>query len=206
MTRFLSLLVSFLILSFISSFTNAQTILVLGDSLSAAYNMPTEKGWVALLDKRLEKVPGSHLVINASISGDTTNGGLSRLPKALQSYKPDIVILALGANDGLRALPLANTKQNLRKMIELSRAQGGQVLLAGMKLPPNYGKTFNNQFRSIYTDLASDYEILLVPFLLKEVGGVEELTQADGLHPNANAQPIILENIWPHLQPLLGTD
>lgn len=181
----------------------AQTILVLGDSLSAAYNMPTEQGWVALLDKRLTKVADSHHVINASISGDTTSGGLARLPQALQSHQPDIVILAVGTNDGLRALGLTSMKENLAKMIELTESQGRQVLLAGMKLPPNYGPFYNNKFIAIYRDLASSYEVSLIPFLLDRVGGVNELIQTDGLHPNAKAQPVILENVWPHVQDLL---
>lgn len=181
----------------------AQTILVLGDSLSAAYNMPTEQGWVALLDKRLETTNGSYQIINASISGDTTSAGLARLPAALQSYHPDIVILALGANDGLRGLPLNSMKQNLTKMIELTESQGGQVLLAGMQLPPNYGPFYNNKFIAIYKDLAKSHEVSLVPFLLDEVGGVNDLIQVDGLHPNAKAQPVILENVWSHLQALL---
>ena len=182
---------------------SAQTILVLGDSISAAYNMPTEQGWVALLDKRLDEAPGSHQIINASISGDTTSAGLARFPQALQSHQPDIVILALGTNDGLRALDLTSIKENLAKMIELTESRGGQVLLAGMQLPPNYGPFFNNKFNAIYRDLASFYEVSLIPFLLDQVGGVNELTQADGLHPNAKAQPLILDNVWPHLQNLL---
>lgn len=179
---------------------------MVGDSLSAAYNMPKQQGWVALLDKRLEQVSRSHHIINASISGDTTSGGLARLPQALQSHQPDIVILALGANDGLRALPLPNMRQNLAKMIELTESQGGKVLLAGMQLPPNYGPYYTNRFKAIYEELAANHSVKLVPFFLHEVGDVKELTQADGLHPNASAQPIILENIWPHLQPLLNSD
>lgn len=185
---------------------SAKTILVVGDSLSAAYNMPKQQGWVALLDKRLEQKSSSHQIINASISGDTTSGGLARLSQALQSHQPDIVILALGANDGLRALPLPTMKQNLAKMIELTESQGSEVLLAGMQLPPNYGPYYTNRFKAIYEELAASHSVKLVPFFLHEVGGVEELTQADGLHPNASAQPIILENIWPHLQPLLSSD
>jgi len=203
MPRFLSLLLSLLVLLIIPHLVSAQTILVLGDSLSAAYNMPTEQGWVALLDKRLDEAPGSHQVINASIAGDTTSGGLARFPQALQSHQPDIVILALGTNDGLRALGLSSIKENLAKIIELTESQGGQVLLAGMQLPPNYGPFYNNKFSAIYRDLASSYEVSLIPFLLDQVGGVNELTQTDGLHPNAKAQPLILDNIWPHLQNLL---
>lgn len=187
----------------LSPLLNAKTILVLGDSLSAAYNMPVENGWVALLDKRLDKLPGSHQVINASISGDTTAGGLSRLPQALKTSQADIVILALGANDGLRALSLQALKQNLEEIIELSKSRGSQVLLAGMQLPPNYGPYYTNQFRSIYEELATRHNLPLVPFLLDNVGGEEALIQSDGLHPNAEAQPLILENVWPYLESLL---
>ncbi len=187
----------------LSPLLSAKTVLVVGDSLSAAYNMPVENGWVALLDKRLNQLTGSHDVINASISGDTTSGGLSRLPQALASNQPDIVILALGANDGLRALSLSTLKQNLTEMIELSKAQGSKVLLAGMLLPPNYGPYYTNQFKAIYEELATSHDLPLIPFLLKNIGGVETLIQKDGLHPNAQAQPLILDNVWPYLEPLL---
>ncbi|EGG98107.1 Arylesterase precursor [gamma proteobacterium IMCC2047] len=187
----------------LSPLLSAKTVLVVGDSLSAAYNMPVENGWVALLDKRLNQTTGSHDVINASISGDTTSGGLSRLPQALASNQPDIVILALGANDGLRALSLSTLKQNLTEMIELSKAQGSKVLLAGMLLPPNYGPYYTNQFKAVYEELATSHDLPLIPFLLKNIGGVETLIQKDGLHPNAQAQPLILDNVWPYLEPLL---
>jgi acyl-CoA thioesterase-1 len=193
-------------LTLTASLVNAKTILVMGDSLSAAYNMPAKQGWVALLDKRLEQASHSHRIINASISGDTTSGGLARLPQALQSYQPDIVILALGANDGLRALPLANMKQNLTEMINLTELQGSQVLLAGMQLPPNYGPYYTNRFKAIYQELAAQHAIPLVPFFLEDVGGVDALIQSDGLHPNAKAQSIILDNVWTHLEPLLNTN
>jgi len=186
-----------------SPIVTAQTVLVLGDSLSAAYNMATEQGWVSLLDNRLNQHTDAHDIVNASISGDTTASGLARLPQALDSHQPDIVILALGANDGLRGLSLVEMKQNLAQMIELTETQGGQILLVGMRLPPNYGSVYNNKFRAIYRDLASAYEVSLIPFLLDEVGGVNVLVQVDGLHPNAKAQPVILENVWPHLQNLL---
>jgi len=194
----------FLVLLFVlSPLLSAKTILVVGDSLSAAYNMPVDDGWVALLNKRLNQTTGSHQVINASISGDTTEGGLSRLPQALQSNQPDIVILALGTNDGLRAQSLTNMKENLVKMIELSKSQGSQVLLAGMQLPPNYGPYYTNRFKAIYEELATSRDLALVPFLLENVGGINELIQDDGLHPNAKAQPLILENVWAKLEPLL---
>jgi len=202
MSNFLLLMLLFLL----SPLLSAKTILVVGDSLSAAYNMSVDDGWVALLDKRLNQTTGSHHVINASISGDTTQGGLSRLPQALQSNQPDIVILALGANDGLRAQPLTNMKQNLIKMIELSESQGSQVLLAGIQLPPNYGPYYTNRFKAIYEELATSRDLPLIPFLLKGVGGVDELIQEDGLHPNTKAQSFILENVWGLLEPLLKSN
>ena len=192
---------------FFSPIVTAQTILVLGDSLSAAHNMAPEQGWVFLLDKRLKSHSNStaaaHNIINASISGDTTASGLARLPLALTTHQPDIVILALGANDGLRGLSLTRMQQNLAQMIELSKIRGVQIVLAGMQLPPNYGPVYNNKFKAIYSDIASTYEVSLIPFLLHQVGGEKGLTQADGLHPSAKAQPIILENVWPHLQAVL---
>ena len=165
--------------------------------------MAPEQGWVSLLDNRLNQHADAHDIVNASISGDTTASGLARLPQALDSHQPDIVILALGANDGLRGLSLVQMKQNLAQMIELTETQGRQILLVGMQLPPNYGPFYNNKFRAIYRDLASTYEVSLIPFLLDEVGGVDALVQVDGLHPNAKAQPLIIDNIWAHLQNLL---
>lgn len=176
---------------------------MLGDSLSAAYNMELDAGWVHLLSQRIAP---QHQVINASISGDTSAGGLARLPDALGRYKPDIVILELGANDGLRGLSLQQLQQNLTEMIELSQNSGAEVLLAAMQLPPNYGPFYTNRFHQIYRDLETSHQVALVPFLLDKVGGVAELIQADGLHPNEKAQPIILENVWHPLQPLLRAD
>jgi len=182
---------------------SAKTILVLGDSLSAAYNMNTEASWVSLLQ---ERVTPQHQLVNASISGDTSAGGLARLPNALRRHQPDIVILALGANDGLRALPLQQLEQNLARMIELSRQHGAKVLLAGMHLPPNYGAFYTEKFHQVYRNLATSHQVVLAPFLLDKVGGVVALTQTDGLHPTEEAQPIILENVWGYLEPLLAAD
>lgn len=164
--------------------------------------MQVEAGWVHLLRDRLTP---DHQVVNASISGDTSAGGLARLPQSLQEHKPDIVILELGANDGLRGLSLAQMKQNLTDMINLSQTSGAQVILAAMQLPPNYGPFYTKKFRQIYTELQTTHSVKLVPFLLDNVGGVDDLIQEDGLHPNTKAQPIILENVWPHLAPLLNT-
>ena len=188
----------------ISGIVAAKTVLVLGDSLSAAYNMPIEQGWVHLLRTDLQdRFNGEVKVVNASISGDTTSGGLMRLPTALEQHQPNVVILEIGANDGLRGMSLAQMKRNLTKMIELSKAQGAEVILAGMQLPPNYGAFFNNRFKNAFADLADEQNVTLIPFFLEGVGGVRELMQKDDLHPNAKAQPVILENVLEYLEPKL---
>ncbi len=179
----------------------APTLLVWGDSLSAAYGIPRDRGWVALLRDRL-KARGI-TVVNASVSGETTQGGLSRLPEALQRVKPAIVILELGANDGLRGLPLKHMKAKLSTMIELAKDAGAKVLLVGMRLPPNYGPTYTRRFARIYHEIADRKKIPLLPFLLDGIADDFDKMQADGLHPNVSAQPRILENVWPLLNPLL---
>ena len=182
---------------------STPTILVFGDSLSAAYNIPRERGWVALLQQRLQQQGFPQHVVNASVSGETTSGGLSRLAAALKQHKPDIVILELGANDGLRGLPVSDMQRNLRAMIEASRAAKARVLLVGMKIPPNYGPRYTQEFAASYPQLAQQYDLPLVPFLLDDVAGKAELTQDDGLHPNAAAQAKVLDNVWSALQPML---
>lgn len=181
----------------------APTILVYGDSLSAAYNMPREQGWVALLQTRLQDKGFPHRVVNASVSGETTSGGLSRLAPALKQHKPDIVLLELGANDGLRGLPIATMQRNLRSMVEASQAADARVLLLGILIPPNYGPRYTRDFAASYTTLADRYDLPLLPFLLEGVAGKPELTMDDGLHPNADAQPKILDNVWQALRPML---
>lgn len=181
----------------------ARTLLVLGDSLSAAYGLPAEQGWVSLLEQELKQRGLAERVINASISGETSSGGLQRLPRLLDDYRPDLVVLELGANDGLRGTPLTILRQNLQQMVTLSRAAGAEVLLIGIRIPPNYGPQYTQKFAAIYTDLAAQYELPLVPFLLERVALKPQLMQADGLHPTASAQPILLQTVWPHLQPLL---
>jgi acyl-CoA thioesterase-1 len=182
------------------------SLLVLGDSLSAAYGINSDQGWVHLLQLRLSEQGYPQQVINASVSGDTSRNGLSRLPALLQAHQPGIIIIALGANDGLRGLALNEIKNNLRQMILLSQQQGCRVVLAGVRLPPNYGEEFNRQFAGIYQQLAGTAKISLVPRLLDQVADYSPLMQADGMHPTAAGQPHILENIWPVLKPLLGTD
>ena len=179
-------------------------ILVLGDSLSAAYGITRQQGWVALLQQRLHALGLDYEVINASITGDTTRGGLSRLPATLEREAPAVLIIALGGNDGLRGFAPQQTAENLREMIRQGRATGASVLLLGIKLPANYGKAFGEKFHRIFLDLAQDEEVALVPFFLEGVAETRELMQADGIHPGASAQPRILDNVWSGLVPLLG--
>lgn len=178
-------------------------ILVLGDSVSSAYGLDVKEGWVQLLQKRLDEQNVNYRVVNASISGDTSNGGAARLASALEKYGPDIVVVELGGNDGLRGLPLSVTRANLERIIVDSQKTGARVLLLGMRLPPNYGPAYTDAFHAIYKELADRYQVARVPFLLDGVGGVDKMMQADGIHPRAEAQPVMLENVWPHLQPLL---
>jgi acyl-CoA thioesterase-1 len=182
---------------------NPSTILVLGDSLSAGLGISQEMGWVALLQKKLYEQQYPYKVINASISGDTTLGGLQRLKHALTLNDPAIVIVELGGNDGLRGLPIAQIKHNLARIIESSQAYGARVLLIGMRLPPNYGITYTKRFHQLYADLASEYHVALVPFLLEGVATHPELMQEDGIHPKANAQPMLLDNVWVQLEKML---
>ncbi|HUN73202.1 MAG TPA: arylesterase [Steroidobacteraceae bacterium] len=180
-----------------------RTILVFGDSLSAAYNLAVEQGWVALLNRRLHAQGYGYDTANASISGETTSGGLQRLPRALRLHHPAIVILELGANDGLRGLPLDQTRANLARMIELSRQAGARVLLLGIRLPPNYGPRYGTAFAMLYGELAEQFQVPLVPFLLEKVALNPELMQSDGLHPNAAGEPAVLQTVWPYLRPML---
>ena len=180
-----------------------RTILVFGDSLSAAHGIRPQEGWVTLLTQRLQSQGYGYQVVNASVSGETTGGGGERLPRALQLHHPAIVLLELGANDGLRGLPLEEARANLAKMVQLSQAAGARVLLLGMRLPPNLGPRYTEQFAHVFPELANQYHLPLVPFLLDKVALHAELIQEDGLHPNARAQPLILDNVWPYLRPLL---
>lgn len=179
-------------------------ILVFGDSVSAGYGLTrVEQGWAALLQTRLKQQEYVYQVVNASVSGETTAGGLARLPRALTLHQPRIVILELGGNDGLRALPIAQMRTNLARMVDLASAAGAKVVLLGMRIPPNYGPDYTEQFRSSYSDLARDKKLPLVPFLLNDIALVPELMQADGIHPNELGQPRLLDNVWPALKPLL---
>ncbi|WP_219702027.1 arylesterase [Marinomonas lutimaris] len=190
-------------LLFISSFVSASTLLVMGDSLSAAYNLRQQDGWVSLLKNQLSQSHPEIQVINASVSGETTQGGLSRFNDLLATHKPDIVVLELGANDALRGYPLDQTTLNLEKMIEQAQTSGAVVLLIGNQIPQNYGKRYTQMFFNLYKDIASKYSLAYLPFMLENVALNKDLMQSDGLHPNKAGQPIVLQNILPHLQPLL---
>jgi len=181
----------------------AGNILVVGDSLSAAYGLPGEQGWVSLLEQRLKDKGLDWQVVNASISGDTSGGGLSRLPPLLATHQPALVIIALGSNDGLRALPLASLRDNLQRMIALSQQQGAQVLLPSMAIPPNYGPRYTEGFAAIYTELRQQYGLAEAPILLEQVALDHRLMLADNLHPNAEGQRLMLETLWPVIRSLL---
>jgi acyl-CoA thioesterase-1 len=178
-------------------------LLVLGDSLSAGYGMDSDHSWVHLLELRLQATGHNYRILNSSISGDTTQGGLARLPRLLDRYQPAIVIIELGANDGLRGINPALTRANMTSMIQSSQAIGATVLLAGIKLPPNYGADYIARFESMYADLASEFDTLLVPFFMAGVVFQPGLLQSDGIHPNEEGQPVLLQNVWRVLQPAL---
>jgi len=182
---------------------DAPVILVVGDSLSAAYGIRLEQGWVALLQARLEAEGYGHRVVNASASGETTGGALARLPRALARQRPAVVILELGGNDGLRGLPIGDVRGNFEDLIRLSREAEARVLLIGMRIPPNYGPAYTQTFHELYGDLARQHGLPLVPFFLDGIALDDSLMQDDGLHPAASAQPKLLELVWPELKPLL---
>lgn len=206
MFRFLHLLIVLPALLFTSlamaEAAPKQTILVFGDSLSAGFGIPKEQGWVNLLAQHLKDKQLPYEVANASVSGETTAGGLSRIPAVLKQFKPSIVVLELGANDGLRGLPLDAMKINLEKMIQTSKQINAEVVLLGMLIPPNYGPKYTNGFKDVYLDLSEKYKTPFVPFFLDGVSGHNDLLIEDGLHPNVNAQKKLLENIWPTIKPL----
>ncbi|OYV40042.1 MAG: arylesterase [Thiomonas sp. 20-64-5] len=181
-----------------------STLLVVGDSLSAGYGLETGKGWVDLLRKRMDADKPGWAVINASISGDTTAGGLARLPVLLSRDKPRVVIIELGGNDALRGLSLQQTQDNLSRMAALCKKSGARVLLVGMQIPPNYGPTYTARFAAIFPAVAKSQNVALVPFLLSGVVAHPDWFQSDNIHPAAQAQPTMLDTVWPHLQPLLA--
>ena len=179
-------------------------ILVFGDSVSAGYGIRVEQGWVNLLAQKITQLGYKFKIVNASVSGETTAGGLARLPHALDVQQPQILILELGGNDGLRSLPLETTHDNLDRMIQLARGRGITVLLVGMRMPPNYGERYTSGFQKMYTELAQQYKLPWVPFLLEKVALNPALMQADGIHPTEPGEPLLLDTVWPKLEPLLG--
>ena len=180
-----------------------KTLLVVGDSLSAAYGIDVSAGWVAQLQQRLIRNRLDYTIVNASISGDTTANGLARLPRLLDEHHPRIVVTELGANDGLRGLSLPEMQHNIKTMIEKAESQGAKVLLLGIRLPPNYGKTYTERFHQVYEDVARESKVPLVPFILEGIATDRTLMQADGLHPDAEAQRKVLENVWTTLKSIL---
>ena len=175
----------------------------MGDSLSAAYGIQVSQGWVTLLQERLKARGYDYTVVNGSVSGETTEGGLTRLPQELADHKPAVVILELGANDGLEGKPIQSMQENLGRMVALSRRAGAKVLLVGIVLPPNYGDSYRYQFGQAYAELAKQYKLTLLPFLLDGVAEHREMMQGDGMHPIASAEPKVLDNVWSKLLPLL---
>jgi len=191
-------------LAAVSAHAATPVILVFGDSISAGYGLPrVEQGWAALLQAKLQEEGYGYQVVNASVSGETTAGGLARLPRALNVHHPAIVILELGGNDGLRALPVAQMRDNLSRMAGLAATAGAKVLLLGMRIPPNYGPEYTAEFARVYADLARDQKLPVVPFLLNGIALSPDLMQADGIHPNQAGQPKLLDAVWPALKPLL---
>jgi acyl-CoA thioesterase-1 len=183
-----------------------QTIVVVGDSLSSGYGIAADQSWVAKLEERLQSEGYGYEVVNASIAGDTSAGGLSRLPRLLETHAPAVVVIELGGNDGLRGQPVDTLRSNLSRMIEQSKASGAEVLLAGMQIPPNYGPAYTQSLAAVYPELAAKYDVALVEFLLDDVALRSDLMQSDGIHPNAAGQEIVLKNVWPVLSELLVRD
>ncbi|KKM63450.1 hypothetical protein LCGC14_1511320 [marine sediment metagenome] len=200
----LALLVSLFLSN--GAFASTSTLLVMGDSLSAAHNLRPEQGWVSLLENQLSESHPDINIVNASVSGETTQGGLSRFSQLLTEHKPQWVILELGANDALRGYPLAQATKNLESMIEQAQKIEAKVLLIGNQIPQNYGQRYTEMFFNLYKDIASKYQLAYVPFMLKNVALNKDLMQADGLHPNKDGQPVVLQNILPALQPLLNNN
>lgn len=203
MRTILVLLLSFLGLSSTALAAGKPVILVLGDSLSAGYGIPVDQGWVARLQQRLDAEGYGYTVVNASVSGETTVGGLERLPRALAKHAPAVVIIELGGNDGLRGLPVAELRANLEALVAASRKSGAEALLAAIRMPPNYGPQYTERFYAVYESLARERKVPWVPFFLEGVALREDLFQDDGIHPAIEAQPILLDNVWPVLEPLL---
>lgn len=186
------------------SYAEAKTVMIVGDSISAAYGMRPEQGWVHLLQQRLnQQYPKQHKVVNASVSGETTSGALARLPKLLTTHQPDVVVIELGGNDGLRGQPPQNIQKNLRQLVQKSQRANAKVIILGMKIPPNYGKAYSQAFEHNYKVVSQHYKVPLMPFFLEGVAGNKNLMQSDLVHPNAKAQPILLKNAYSYIQKAL---
>lgn len=204
--RFISLCCGLLLLPCSLAAAADQSVLVFGDSLSAGFGIRVRESWPSLLEQRLKREASGYTLTNASISGETTAGGRARLDAALKQFKPSVVILALGANDGLRGLPVKSLQDNLAYMVKLAKQHRARVLLVGMRLPPNYGAKYTESFEAAFRDLASREKIGLLPFLLEPIALDSNAYQADGLHPTAAAQPLILDHVWSALKPLLSRE
>ncbi|MDP3776695.1 arylesterase [Methylotenera sp.] len=202
-TLLLSLFFSSFVAWSVPAYAENLKIMIYGDSLSAAYGIPQQKGWASLLQQKLVSEHYQYDVVNASISGETTSGGASRIRNALSQIKPNIIILELGANDGLRGLPIESMIANLNTIIQEGKKSGAKILLVGMKIPPNYGPQYTKLFSQSYLKLSQEHQIPLVPFMLENIAAKTNLIQDDGLHPNAIAQPLVLDNIWSQLKILL---
>jgi acyl-CoA thioesterase-1 len=198
-----TLLLFFIVLWLPAAAAAEKSILVLGDSLSAAYGIPRQKGWVALLEERLKRERPDYIVVNASISGDTTGGGRARLKPLLDKHRPAVLVIELGANDGLRGMPVVLLRSNLDAMIRDAQASGARVLLIGMRMPPNYGEVYAQSFEDAFREVARTHRIALVPFLLEDFADKLELFLPDRIHPTVEAQPMMLERVWKELRPLL---
>lgn len=203
MRRLLGRLVALAVFAAWSTTAWAATILVYGDSLSAAYGIGQKEGWTSLLEERLRQQKLDYSVANASISGETSSGGAARIEATLDRFKPAVVIVALGANDGLRGLPIAEMRANLARIVRAAQARGARVLIVGMRMPPNYGAKYTQAFEQAFAELARELKTGYVPFLLEGIGDRREMFLADQIHPSAQAQPIILETVWKELRPLL---
>jgi acyl-CoA thioesterase-1 len=200
---FARLLVVLTVLPFLAQASEERAIVILGDSLSAAYGMEVQESWPSLLQQRLEKDGYAYRVFNSSIAGDTTQGGLARLPRLLERQQPAIVIIELGGNDGLRGLPIGVTRANLSQMIDLSRAAGADVILSEIRIPPNYGPAYTERFTAVFHELAGRQGVSLLPFLLEDIALEPGMMLPDGIHPTAEAQPVILDEVWAVLEPVL---
>jgi acyl-CoA thioesterase-1 len=190
-------------LPIIANAGDSAAVLILGDSISAAYNMEISQSWPSLLQSRLDQHGYAYRVFNSSIGGDTTRGGAARLPRLIEMHQPAIVLIELGGNDGLRGLPVEETRKNLSAMIEQSQAAGAKVILAEMRIPPNYGHSYTEKFAATYTLLTERYGVILLPFMLESIALESGMMQADGIHPSIEAQPILVEKVWAILEPQL---